>query len=105
MTGKLAYILRITFEVSSSIAFVVLSFLVLMKVELNSKAFIFLGLLSYEIYLVHMKLYDIYSNHSATNISNNIIYFLPLIILIALLFREIVEKIRNLIAFISQKLV
>lgn len=81
--------------VASSTLFVICVLVLMTKIEFRSKVFAFLGLISYEIYLVHMKIYTLYSNYSNINVSYNIGYYVLLVIIVSAAFKEIVDKCFN----------
>lgn len=80
---------------ASSIAFVIFMLGLMTKIDFRSKIFTFLGLISYEMYLVHMKIYTVYSNYSSTNVSYVFVYYILVVITVAYVFKEIINKCFN----------
>jgi probable poly-beta-1,6-N-acetyl-D-glucosamine export protein len=88
------FITRIVFEITSSVVFIICSLLLLFKTELNSRVLTFFGLISYEIYLLHMKLYSLYYNSNVIG-GYNIFYYVIMLIIISLIFSKMVEYINK----------
>jgi probable poly-beta-1,6-N-acetyl-D-glucosamine export protein len=83
---------KIIFETISSVFFVALTLTFLLKVKISSKPLYFIGGISYEMYIIHMKVLGIYFN--SVNISESYstyIYFI-LVVLIAFFLNKIMAK-------------
>lgn len=80
------YSLKVVFCYFSSILFTCLVLLIIYKIKLSNKPVLFIGVISYEIYLIHMKVYNILFINST---SNGIILYLIIIILLSFIFNKL----------------
>lgn len=83
------------FNTISSICFVFLTLSFLFKVKINSKPFIFIGGISYEMYLIHMKIFVPYFGYVKIKESYTVYIYLALVILVSLLFSKLFKLIRR----------
>lgn len=93
--------ISILFKTLSSIVFVLLILIFLQKIELNSKLLYLMGTISYEVYLLHMKIYYLleFVNVEA---SNNIYSYILILIVASIIFKKLIEFIRQKLYNISQ---
>jgi len=77
----------------ASIFFVFFIISLLIKIQFNSIAIGLVGSLSYEMYLVHMKVLSVYFK---TFNGNNIFVYILLVILVSLILKEIVKSVQKL---------
>lgn len=97
-------ILSAILETISSVMFVIVSLLLLIKVELNSKVLAFFGVLSYEMYLLHMKIYTVYFNYIDVSKSYNLIFYILLVLITSIVFNAILEYMNKFLIYSSHKL-
>lgn len=85
------------FYVISSIACVFALLVVLMKIEINNTLWLFAGAISYEMYLVHMKVFNIYFNHVHITGGYSLYIFIAAVVITAYLFSRFFDMITRLL--------
>jgi membrane-bound acyltransferase YfiQ involved in biofilm formation len=83
----------IVYQTASSILFLFFIMSILLKIQLTSNMMGFLGGISYEMYLVHVQVLNIYFK---TYNGNNIYTYFVLVIATSILLKEVVKLIQNL---------
>lgn len=85
----------IQFAVASSISCVFMMLVFLLKVNVRNSLWIFIGVISYEMYLVHMKLFNIYFSYVKISSGYSIYIFLVLVIAAAWVFNKLFDYINQ----------
>lgn len=83
------------FAVTSSISCVFMMIVFLMKVNVGNRLWVFMGIISYEMYLVHMKIFNIYFSYVKINRGYTIYIFLGLVIAAAWGFNKLFDYINQ----------
>ncbi|HPS59116.1 MAG TPA: acyltransferase family protein [Spirochaetota bacterium] len=82
-------------SVVSSISCVFMMLVFLMKVNVGNRLWVFMGVISYEMYLVHMKLFNIYFSYVKLNSAVTIYIFLAIVIAAAWVFNKLFDYINQ----------
>ncbi len=85
----------IEFAVVSSISSVFMMLVFLMKVNVGNRVWVFIGIISYEMYLVHMKIFNIYFSYIKISSALTIYIFLAIVIAAAWGFNRLFDFINR----------
>lgn len=88
-------IFSVLFNTISSICFVFLMLSLLFKINFSAKPFIFIGSISYEMYLIHMKIFVPYFGCIKIKGSYTVYIYLALVILVSFLFNKLFKLMRK----------
>ncbi|ADL53319.1 acyltransferase 3 [Clostridium cellulovorans 743B] len=88
---------QVFFATASSVCFIFVTLIFLMKVKIKSEPLRLLGIISYEMYLVHMKVFIIYFNFVRLSESYSTYIYIALVVLVAVLFNKLFNIISVLI--------
>lgn len=88
-------VFSVFFNTISSICFVFLTLSFLFKVKINSKPFIFIGSIAYEMYLIHMKIFVRYFGCIKIKESYTVYIYLAIVILVSFLFNKLFNLMRK----------
>lgn len=83
------------FNTISSVCFVFLMLSFLFKIKFNSKPFLFIGSIAYEMYLIHMKIFVPYFGCIKIKGSYTVYIYLALVILVSFLFNKLFKLMRK----------
>lgn len=87
---------QIIFDTISSVFFVFLVLTFLFKVKISSKPLYFIGGISYEMYIIHMKVLNIYFNTVNISESYSVYIYLFLVVLLAFFTKQNICKYKNI---------
>lgn len=85
----------IEFAVASSLSCVFMILVFLMKVNVGNRVWVFMGVISYEMYLIHMKIFNIYFSYVKINSALTIYIFLAIVIAAAWGFNRLFDLIKR----------
>lgn len=83
------------FYVISSAACVLAVVLVLMKIEINNAIWLFAGAISYEMYLVHMKVFNLYFNHVSITAGYSLYFFITIVVVASWAFCRLFDAVNQ----------